>query len=208
MGRYTGPSCKLCRREKTKLFLKGARCETAKCAMEQRNFPPGMHGQRRGKDKPYGLQLRERQKARRMYGLSEKQMRSYFSRAESRPGLTGDNLISLLERRLDNIVFRLGFAASRSQARQLVGHKHFSVNGKVVNIASYLVNEGDVVAVRERSRSLEVIKGAVEAATLRGFPEWLELDAERMIGRVKRLPRREDIAIPIQEELIVALYSR
>jgi small subunit ribosomal protein S4 len=197
VGRYTGPSCKLCRRERTKLFLKGARCETAKCAIEQRNFPPGVHGQRRAKDKPYGLQLRERQKARRMYGISEKQMRNYFHRAERRPGMTGETLLSLLERRLDNVVFRLGFAGSRSQARQLVGHKHFTVNDKLVNIASYLVNEGDLVSVREKSRNLEVIKSAMEAATLRGVPEWLELDVERMIGRVKRLPNREDIAVPV-----------
>ena len=208
VGRYTGPSCKLCRRERTKLFLKGARCETAKCAIEQRNFPPGVHGQRRAKDKPYGLQLRERQKARRMYGVGEKQMRNYFRRAESRPGLTGDNLLSLLERRFDNIVFRLGFATSRKQARQLVCHKHFTVNGKLVNVPSYIVGEGDMISVREKSRSLEVIKSAMEAATLRGVPEWLELDAERMGGRVVRLPNREDITIPVQEELIVALYSR
>lgn len=208
MGRYTGPSCKLCRRERTKLFLKGSRCETAKCAIEQRNFPPGVHGQRRSKEKPYGLQLRERQKARRMYGIGEKQMRNYFRRAAGRPGLTGDNLLALLERRLDNVVFRMGFAASRSQARQLVSHKHLSVNGRIVNVASCLVKAGDVISVRERSRSLGVIKGAMEAATLRGVPDWLELDVERVEGRVVRLPNREDIAIPIQEELIVALYSR
>jgi len=190
------------------LFLKGSRCETAKCAIEQRNFPPGVHGQRRSKEKPYGLQLRERQKARRMYGIGEKQMRNYFRRAGGRSGLTGDNLLSLLERRLDNVVFRMGFAVSRSQARQLVSHKHLSVNGRTVNVASYLVKAGDVISVRERSRSLGVIKGAMEAATLRGVPGWLELDVEKVEGRVVRLPNREDIAIPIQEELIVALYSR
>ena len=209
MGRYTGPSCRLCRRERTKLFLKGARCETAKCAIEQRNFPPGMHGQRRSKEKPYGLQLRERQKARRMYGVGEKQMRNYFrSAAAGRSGLTGDTLLSLLERRFDNVVFRLGFAASRNQARQLVSHKHFRVNGRLVNIPSYLIREGDVISVKEKSRSLGVIKSAMEAATLRGVPGWLELDAEKVEGRVVRVPNREDIAIPVQEELIVALYSR
>lgn len=208
VGRYTGPSCKLCRRERTKLFLKGSRCETAKCAIEQRNFPPGVHGQRRTKEKPYGLQLRERQKARRMYGIGEKQMRNYFRRAASRPGLTGDSLLSLLERRLDNVVFRLGLAASRNQARQLVSHKHFRVNGIVVNVPSYLVKAGDVISVKEKSRSLAVIKSAMEAATLRGVPDWLELDVEKVQGRVARVPEREDIAIPVQEELIVALYSR
>ena len=208
VGRYTGASCKLCRRERTKLFLKGSRCETAKCAIEQRNFPPGMHGQRRSKDKPYGLQLRERQKTRRMYGISEKQMRNFFHRAASRPGMTGDNLLSLLERRLDNVVFRLGFAASRNQARQLVSHKHFRVNGKAVNVPSYLVRAGDVISVKERSRGLGVIRSAMEAATLRGVPEWLEFDAEKVEGRVVRVPDRADITVPVQEELIVALYSR
>jgi small subunit ribosomal protein S4 len=143
-----------------------------------------------------------------MYGIGEKQMRNYFRRAAGRPGLTGDNLLAFLERRLDNVVFRMGFAASRSQARQLVSHKHLSVNGRIVNVASYLVKAGDVISVREKSRSLGVIKGAMEAATLRGVPGWLELDVERVEGRVVRLPDREDIAIPIQEELIVALYSR
>lgn len=208
MGRYTGPSCKRCRREGTKLFLKGARCETAKCALEGRNFPPGVHGQRRGKQKPYGLQLRERQKARRIYGVSEKQFRNYFRGAERCPGLTGDNLLSLLERRLDNVVFRLGFATSRDQARQLVTHGHFRVSGRPVTVASCLVGAGDLVSVKEKSRNLEVIKSAVEAAAAKGVPEWLALDSERMEGKVVRLPTREDITVPVQEDLIVALYSR
>ncbi len=167
-----------------------------------------MHGQRRSKEKPYGLQLRERQKARRTYGIGEKQMRNYFRRAAGRPGMTGDNLLSLLERRLDNVVFRLGLAGSRSQARQLVSHKHFRVNGRVVNVPSYLVRDGDVISVKEKSRSLAVIKSAMEAATLRGVPDWLELDTEKAEGRVARVPGREDISVPVQEELIVALYSR
>jgi len=208
VGRYTGPSCKRCRREGTKLFLKGARCETAKCALEGRNFPPGVHGQRRGKQKPYGLQLRERQKARRIYGVSEKQFRNYFRGAERCPGLTGDNLLSLLERRLDNVVFRLGFATSRDQARQLVTHGHFRVSGRPVTVASCLVGAGDLVSVKEKSRNLEVIKSAVEAAAAKGVPEWLALDSERMEGKVVRLPTREDITVPVQEDLIVALYSR
>ena len=208
MGRYVGPSCKLCRRERTKLFLKGARCETAKCAIEQRNFPPGVHGQRRSKEKPYGVQLRERQKARRIYGVGEKQFRNYFRRAARSPGLTGDNLLSLLERRLDNVVFRLGFATSRNQARQLVNHCHFKVNGKRVDIPSYLVRAGDTVAVKENSRSLNVIKDAVEAGAARNASEWLALDTGKMEGKIVRLPNRQDITIPVQEELIVALYSR
>jgi len=208
VGRYTGPSCKICRRERTKLFLKGSRCETAKCAIERRNFPPGMHGQRRGKETPYGVQLRERQKARRIYGLSETQFRNYFRRAVRIPGMTGDNLFVLLERRLDNTVFRLGFATSRSQARQLVGHGHFSVNGRSVNLPSYLVKPGDTVAVKERSRNIDAIRGAVESGSLRSVPEWLLLDAEKMEGKVVRLPVRQDVVVPVQEDLIVALYSR
>lgn len=208
MGRHVGASCKLCRRERTKLFLKGARCETAKCAIEQRNFPPGMHGQRRSKDKPYGLQLRERQKARRIYGIGEKQFRNYFRRAERSPGLTGDNLLRLLERRLDNVVFRLGLATSRSQARQLVSHRHLRVHGKIVSVPSYLVSEGDTISVKDTSRSLKVMKDSVEASAAREVPDWLALDAERMEGKVVRLPNREDITIPVQEDLIVALYSR
>ena len=208
MGRYVGPSCRLCRRERTKLFLKGARCETAKCAIEQRNFPPGVHGQRRSKEKPYGTQLRERQKARRVYGVGEKQFRNYFHRAEHSPGLTGDNLLCLLERRLDSVVFRLGFATSRNQGRQLVTHRHFKVNGRYVSFPSYLVRAGDTISVKEKSRSLNVIKDAMEAGAGRELSEWLALDAEKMEGKVVRLPNRQDIGIPVQEELIVALYSR
>jgi len=208
VGRYVGPSCKLCRRERTKLFLKGARCETAKCAIEQRNFPPGVHGQRRSKEKPYGKQLRERQKARRIYGVGEKQFKNYFHRAERKPGLTGDNLLCLLECRLDNVVFRLGFATSRNQGRQLVTHRHFKVNGRYVSFPSYLVRPGDTVSVKEKSRSLKVIRDAMEAGAGRELPEWLARDVEKMEGKIVKLPNRQDIAIPVQEELIVALYSR
>ncbi len=208
MGRYVGPSCRLCRRERTKLFLKGARCETAKCAIEQRNFPPGVHGQRRSKEKPYGAQLRERQKARRVYGVGEKQFRNYFHRASHSPGLTGDNLLCLLERRLDSVVFRLGLATSRNQGRQLVTHRHFKVNGRYVSFPSYLVRAGDTICVKEKSRSLSVIKDAMEAGAGRELSEWLALDADKMEGKVVRLPTRQDIGIPVQEELIVALYSR
>jgi small subunit ribosomal protein S4 len=167
-----------------------------------------MHGQRRSKEKPYGVQLRERQKARRVYGVGEKQFRNYFRRAEHSPGLTGDNLLCLLERRLDSVVFRLGLATSRNQGRQLVTHRHFKVNGRYVSFPSYLVQAGDTISVREKSRSLSVIKDAMEAGAGRELSEWLALDADNMEGKVVRLPNRQDIAIPVQEELIVALYSR
>lgn len=208
MARYTGPSCRLCRRERMELFLKGDRCYTDKCAIKRRNYPPGQHGQGRGKISDYGLQLREKQKVKRMYGLLEKQFRGYFEEAERMRGVTGTNLLTLLERRLDNVVYRLGFANSRAQARQLVLHNHILVNGQKVNVPSYSVKVGDTVQVAEKSRNLALIRDALEAAARRGCPAWLELDKEARRGRVVMLPTREDITMPIEEHLIVELYSK
>lgn len=208
MARYTGPSCRLCRRERMELFLKGDRCYTDKCAIKRRNYPPGQHGQGRGKISDYGLQLREKQKVKRMYGLLEKQFRGYFEEAERMRGVTGTNLLTLLERRLDNVVYRLGFANSRAQARQLVLHNHILVNGQKVNVPSYSVKVGDTIQVAEKSRNLALIRDALEAAARRGCPAWLELDKEAMRGRVVMLPTREDITMPIEEHLIVELYSK
>lgn len=208
MARYTGPSCRLCRRERMELFLKGDRCYTDKCAIKRRNYPPGQHGQGRGKISDYGLQLREKQKVKRMYGLLEKQFRGYFEEAERMRGVTGTNLLTLLERRLDNVVYRLGFANSRAQARQLVLHNHILVNGQKVNVPSYSVKVGDTIQVAEKSRNLALIRDALEAAARRGCPAWLELDKEARRGRVVMLPTREDITMPIEEHLIVELYSK
>ena len=208
MARYTDASCRLCRREGQKLFLKGDRCYTEKCAMVSRAYPPGMHGQGRSKTSEYGSQLREKQKAKRYYGLLESQFKSYFEMAERRSGQTGENLLSILETRLDNVVYRLGFAMSRAEARQLVGHGHFTVNGKKVNIPSFLVKPGMVISLRERSRSLDKIKNNVEANAFRQPPKWLEYDANNMIAKVTALPAREDIDLPIEEHLIVELYSK
>ncbi|MCB8815695.1 30S ribosomal protein S4 [Desulfosporosinus shakirovi] len=209
MARYTGPVCRLCRREGIKLFLKGERCYTGKCAIDRRAYAPGQHGQARAK-KPteYGLQLREKQKARRMYGVMEKQFRSYFDEAARRKGVTGENLLVLLERRLDNVVFHLGFASSRPEARQLVNHGHFTVNGKKVDIASYSVRAGEVIAVKEGSKSSPRIKQLLENLGSRTVPGWLSLDANTAAGTVVALPTREDIQLPIQEHLIVEKYSR
>lgn len=209
MARYTGPVCRLCRREGMKLFLKGERCYTGKCAIDRRAYAPGQHGQARAK-KPteYGLQLREKQKARRVYGVLEKQFRGYFDEAARRKGVTGENLLSLLERRLDNVVFHLGFASSRPEARQLVNHGHFTVNGKKVNIPSYSVRSGEVVAVKESSKSSPRIKQLLENLGSRSVPSWLSLDANAAAGTVVALPTREDIQLPIQEHLIVEKYSR
>lgn len=208
MARYTDSVCKLCRREGTKLFLKGDRCFSLKCAIERRNYIPGEHGQRRSKLSDYGLQLREKQKMKRVYGVLETQFRTYFRMAERQKGITGEHLVRILEQRLDNVVHRLGFAASRAQARILVRHGHFLVNGRKVDIPSALLQAGDVVEVRPRSRDLGVIAAALEGAKRRPLPSWLELDAAHLKGAIRTLPTRDEIAIPIQEQLIVALYSR
>ena len=206
MARYTGPSCKLCRREAVKLFLKGERCYTEKCEIEKRNYPPGVHTETRGKFLEYGLRLREKQKVRKTYGLSEKQFKRFFSMAEKKKGITGTNFLILLERRLDNMVYRLGFATSRKEARQLVSHNHIMVNGKRVNIPSYMIKEGDEVSVR--NKELFSVKNALESVVRRGVPSWIELDKEEMKGVIKLLPVREDITMPIKEQLIVEYYSR
>ncbi len=209
MARYTGPVCRLCRRERMKLFLKGERCFKEKCAIERRGYPPGQHGQRRGRrSMNYGPQLREKQKVKRIYGVLEQQFRRYFQQAERRKGITGENLLILLERRLDNVVYSLGFASSRSQARQLVKHGHIQVDGRKVTIPSFQVRDGQVISVREASRKNDFIRTALESARGRGIPEWLVLDDENFSGKVQSLPSREDIKLPIQEQLIVELYSR
>lgn len=208
MSRYVGSVCRLCRRENQKLFLKGDRCNTDKCAFERRGYPPGQHGQGRIKFSEYGLQLREKQKIKRLYGLAEKQFRSLFEEAERRKGVTGNNLLSMLECRLDNVTYRCGFANSRSEARQLVRHGHFLVNGRRVNIPSFQVAKGDTVEVREKSRTLTVIAGAIEAVKRREIPQWLELDSAAMKSRVRDLPSRDDITAPMEERLVVELYSK
>jgi small subunit ribosomal protein S4 len=211
MARYNDAVCKQCRREGEKLFLKGERCLTPKCAVERRPYPPGLHGRQaqfRRKVSDYGLQLRAKQKAKRVYGVLERQFRRYFREAERRRGLTGTNLLVLLESRLDNVVYRLGFAFSRPQARQLVRHGHFEVNGRKVNIPSYLVQQGDVVAVRQRSRKLMGFKEIALDLEHRAVPDWLSRDEETMSGRVMSMPEREDIDITINEQLIVEYYSR
>ncbi|OLN32389.1 30S ribosomal protein S4 [Desulfosporosinus metallidurans] len=209
MARYTGPVCRLCRREGMKLFLKGERCYTGKCAIDRRAYAPGQHGQARAK-KPteYGLQLREKQKARRLYGVMEKQFRHYFDEAVRRKGVAGENLLILLERRLDNVIFHLGFASSRPEARQLVNHGHFTINGKKVDIPSYSVRVGEVIAVHEGSKSSPRVKQLLENLGSRTVPGWLSLDANTAAGTVVALPTREDIQLPIQEHLIVEKYSR
>jgi small subunit ribosomal protein S4 len=208
VARYTGAVCRLCRREGLKLFLKGERCYTDKCAIERRNYPPGEHGQARPKFSEYSVQLREKQKLRRMYGVLEGQFRRYFEMADRAKGVTGETLLQLLERRLDNIVYRVGFATSRSEARQLVRHGHFRVNGRKVNVPSYLVRAGDTVSVRERSQKVTRIQGALELAQRRGVPDWLEVTPESFAGRVKALPVRSDLTMPINEKLVVELYSK
>ena len=209
MARYTGPVCRLCRRERMKLFLKGERCFKEKCAIERRGYPPGQHGQRRGrKTVGYGLQLREKQKVKRIYGVLERQFRLYFQDADRRKGITGETLLQSLERRLDNVVFSLGFASSRAQARQLVRHGHVQVDGRKTTIPSFQVRIGQAIGVREGSRKNPQIQAALESATGRGVPEWLTLDADNFTGKVQALPSREDIKLPIQEQLIVELYSR
>ncbi|OGP96117.1 MAG: 30S ribosomal protein S4 [Deltaproteobacteria bacterium RBG_16_47_11] len=208
MARYTQSVCRLCRRENLKLFLKGERCYTEKCAVDRRNYAPGQHGQSRKKVSDYGAQLREKQKVRRIYGLLENQFRNIFKKADQQKGITGETLLHLLERRLDNIVYRLGFANSRNEARQLVLHSHFLVNHSKVNIPSYLVKPGDAIELREKSKKVVRILEALEGVARRGVPQWLELDKDQMKGQMKALPTREDITIPIQEKLIVELYSK
>ncbi|OFZ52996.1 MAG: 30S ribosomal protein S4 [Bdellovibrionales bacterium RIFOXYC1_FULL_54_43] len=208
MARNTESVCRQCRRENQKLFLKGDRCYTDKCGIERRGYPPGQHGQGRIKFSEYGLQLREKQKIKRIYGLLESQFRNLFEKAERMKGVTGSNLLSMLERRLDNVAYRSGFANSRSEARQLVRHGHFAVNGRKVNIPSYLVAKGDVVEIRERSKSIARIGGALEAVKRREIPQWLELDAANMKSKVRDLPSRDDITAPMQERLVVELYSK
>ena len=208
MARHTESLCRLCRRENLKLFLKGERCYTEKCAYDRRNYPPGQHGQDRKKFSAYGTQLREKQKVKRMYGILENQFRNIFKEADRQKGITGETLLSLLERRLDNIVYRFGFANSRNEARQLVRHNHFLVNQSKVNIPSYLVKPGDVIELREKSKKVVRILEALEGVARRGVPQWLELDKDLMRGSVKGLPTREDITIPIQEKLIVELFSK
>ncbi len=208
MARHTESVCRLCRRENLKLFLKGERCYTEKCAFDRRNYPPGQHGQSRKKFSDYGTQLREKQKVKRMYGVLENQFRNIFKEADRQKGITGETLLSLLERRLDNTIYRLGFTNSRNEARQLVRHNHFLVNHSRVNIPSYLVKPGDVIELREKSKKIVRILEALEGVARRGVPQWLELDKEQLKGSVKGLPAREEITIPIQEKLIVELYSK
>lgn len=208
MARYTGPVCRLCRREGTKLYLKGDRCYTGKCAIDRRAYAPGQHGQGRKKVSEYGLQLREKQKAKRIYGVLENQFRNYFEKADRQKGITGENLLRLLERRLDNVVFRLGYGSSRTEARQLVRHGHFTVNGHRVNIPSFLVKVGDVVAVTEKSKESPKIKELAENAQSKAAPAWLEKDSNAMAGKVVAIPSRDEIDVPVQEHLIVELYSR
>jgi len=208
MARYIGPVCRLCRREGAKLYLKGDKCYSDKCAFTKRSYAPGQHGQSRKKVSEYGIQLREKQKARRAYGMLEGQFRSYFDKAERQKGVTGENLLVLLERRLDNVVYRLGFAASRNQARQLVRHGHFTVNGRKVDIPSYLIKPGDVIQVHEASKESPLLKQIFEAIGHKTTPMWLEASAQDMSGKVVRYPSRDEIDTPIQEHLIVELYSR
>ena len=208
MSRYKDAQCRVCRREGCKLFLKGERCYSDKCSVSRRNYAPGDHGQKNSKLSEYGTQLREKQKTKSYYGVGEKQFRKYFQMASNQKGVTGDNLLQILESRLDNVVYRLGFGTSRAEARQFVNHGQFEVNGKKVDIASYLVKVGDVVAVRENKKDNSTIKANVEANSVRPVPTWLEKDNEKLSGKVVRLSAREDIDLPIEEHLIVELYSK
>jgi small subunit ribosomal protein S4 len=208
VAKYRGPVCRLCRREGVKLFLKGTRCMTEKCAVERRSYPPGQHGQGRQRLSDYSAQLREKQKLKRIYGLQEQQFRGIFGRAERKTGVTGEHLLKLLERRLDNVVYRLGFAASRKAARQLINHGHILLNGRKTDIPAAVVKANDVVEVRERSRSLLPVQAALEAVDGRGMPNWLDLDRAAFKGTVRSLPAKEDIALPVNEQMVVELYSR
>ena len=208
MARYTGPACRLCRREGTKLFLKGERCLSGKCSFDRRPTAPGQHGAARKKVEEYGMQLREKQKTKRYYGVLEKQFKSYFVKADKMEGVTGENLLSLLERRLDNVVYRMGMAESRTDARQLVLHGHFTLNGKKVTIPSIQIKVGDVITVKESSRASEKLKGLMEGLDGRIFPKWLDVDKKNVQAKVIALPKREDIEFPFEEQLIVELYSK
>jgi small subunit ribosomal protein S4 len=208
MARYTGPDCKLCRRERQKLYLKGTRCEGPKCAIERRPYPPGEHGRGRIRESEYLLQLREKQKARRIYGVLERQFRNYYEEANRQSGLTGENLLILLETRLDNVLYRGGLARSRDEARQLVRHRHVQVNGRTVNIPSYKARVGDVITIRERSRNIVPIVGALEILGTRTQPSWVSLDQSKLQISVLDLPNRGQIDVPVQEQLIVELYSK
>ncbi len=211
MARYTGPVCKLCRREGQKLFLKGQKCYTEKCAIERRAYPPGQHGPahaRRRKQSDYAVQLREKQKVKRIYGLHERQFRTLFEKASTRDGITGENMLIALESRLDNVIFRMGFAPSRNAGRQIVRHRHVEVNGRIVDIPSYQVDPGDEVAIRPRSKDLVTVQESLEARTRPTLVEWLALDEKNRVGRVTRRPTRQDIPLAVQEQLIVELYSK
>lgn len=208
MARNLGPVCRMCRREGLKLFLKGERCYSDKCAIERRNYPPGAHGQARTRFSEFSIRLREKQKVKRIYGLQETQFAHYFEMAERMPGITGENLLVLLERRLDNVVYRLGFSSSLSQARQLVRHGHFEIDGKVVTIPSYLVSVNEVVSITEKSRQKKVIVEAIELSQRRGTPSWMTLERDQFRGSLRTLPARSDLTMPISEKLIVEHYSR
>jgi len=208
MARYTGPVCRLCRREGIKLFLKGERCYTDKCGIQRRAYAPGQHGQGRKKMSEYGMQLREKQKCRRYYGVLESQFEKYFEMANKKLGVTGENLLTILESRLDNVVYRLGFGTSRPEARQLVNHGHFTINGKKVDIPSYLVKPGEVITIKDASRSSEKIKAVLEITASKAIPKWLDLDRNTLSAKVVALAAREDIDLPLEEHLIVELYSK
>jgi len=208
MARYTGPVCRICRRENQKLFLKSERCLTEKCAFERRGYPPGQHGHGRIKFSEYALQLREKQKLKRLYGLMEKQFRAYFERAERMKGVTGNNLLSLLERRLDNVAYRIGLGGSRTQSRLVVRHGHVAVNGKRVDIPSFLVSKGDVVTVSEKSQKITAILASLEIAKNREAPQWLDVDRSAFKTTIKDLPSRDDVTVPVEERMVVELYSK
>ena len=208
MARYTDSVCRLCRREGIKLYLKGSRCETAKCAIEKRAYPPGQHGQGRKKFSEYGTQLREKQKVKRIYGVLEKQFRNYFFAADKKKGITGENLLQKLELRMDNVIYRMGLASSRSTARQLVGHGHFTVNGKKMNIPSYALEQGDTIALNPNKIKKIPVKSAIENIKGKTLPDWLSFDTDSKQGIIQALPTREHVAMPIEEQLIVELYSR
>ena len=208
MARYRGSACRLCRGEGVKLFLKGDRCYSDKCAFERRGYAPGEHGQMRRKKSDYGIQLREKQKLKRMFGLLEKQFKGYFEKGDRQKGVSGTNLLLLLEKRLDNMIYRIGFANSRNEARQLVRHSHFLVNGNKVNIPSYQVMVGDEIQVREKSRKIGSILEAMDTVSRRGIPQWIEFDKDGFKGTLKALPSREELAMPVQEQLVVEFYSK
>ena len=208
MARYRGSVCRLCRRESIKLYLKGSRCETAKCAIEKRAYPPGQHGQGRTKFSEYGVQLREKQKVKRIYGVLEKPFRNYFFKADKKKGVTGENLLQSLELRFDNVVYRIGLAPSRNAARQLIRHKHFNVNGKKMNVPSYMLKQGDIITPNPNKTKKKPVNEAIENIKEKTLPEWLSFDADSKQGIVQSMPTREDVKLPIEEQLIVELYSR